>query len=120
MSLQDILAELQKTYLASLPEKITTLETLWSERKLVLLKTEYHKLKGTGRTYGFPEISQIGEALERLCEGDSEVLAQAVPLSTRLITRVLELRLQGKAMDLENEADFRTLVVWVTAMPQAD
>jgi HPt (histidine-containing phosphotransfer) domain-containing protein len=114
-SLKDVLAELQKNYLASMPEKIQNLEKLWSERKLELLKTDYHKLKGTGRTYGFPEITSLGAAMERLCEIDQSSLERAVPISVKLMTRIRDLRSKGQALDLDQEPDFKIIVTMVEA-----
>lgn len=114
-SLKDVLAELQKNYLASMPEKIQNLETLWSGRKLELLKTDYHKLKGTGRTYGFPEITLLGAAMERLCEIDQSSLERAVPISLVLLSRIRDMRAKGQPLDLDQEPDFKTIVTMVEA-----
>ncbi|MES2965009.1 MAG: Hpt domain-containing protein [Bdellovibrionota bacterium] len=114
-SLKDVLAGLQKSYLASMPEKIRNLEVLWSDRKLDLLKTDYHKLKGTGRTYGFPEITALGAAMERLCEIDQPSLERAVPISLKLMTRIGDLRAKGQALDLDQEPEFKTIVTMVEA-----
>jgi HPt (histidine-containing phosphotransfer) domain-containing protein len=114
-SIKDVLAELQKNYLASMPEKIQNLEKLWSERKLELLKTDYHKLKGTGRTYGFPEITSLGAAMERLCEIDQSSLERAVPISVKLMNRIRDMRAKGQALDLDQEPDFKSIVTMVEA-----
>lgn len=114
-NLNDVLKQLQKTYLASMPEKIANLELLWSKKQLDLLKTDYHKLKGTGRTYGFPEISSLGAALERLCEIDQPSLERAVPISLKLMNRIKELRAKDQALDLDKEPDFQAIVAMVEA-----
>jgi len=112
-SLKDVLAGLQKAYLASMPEKIQNLELLWNKRQLDLLKTDYHKLKGTGRTYGFPEITSLGAAMERLCEIDQPSLERAVPISLKLMNRIRDTRAAGQALDLDQEPDFKTIVTMV-------
>lgn len=110
MSLQDLLAELQKTYLATLPEKVLNLETLWKTNQVELLETEYHKLKGTGRTYGLPEVTQVGEAMEHLCGGVASALDQAVPLSLILLTRIHVTRNGGHPLKVETEPEFQTII----------
>jgi len=83
-SLQDVLAELQRNYIASMPGKITVLDGLWRAGELDKLRTEYHKLKGTGKTYGLPEVTQVGEALERLCDAPArEVSTSTHGMDTR-------------------------------------
>ena len=114
-SLEDLLSELRKEYVATIPAKVRLIDHLWSLREMTDLETEYHKLKGTGRTYGLGEITQIGEAVERLCEKAPHHLGQAVPLSLALLQRVQAAREHGKALDLEKDADFQTIVALVTS-----
>ena len=115
MSIQEVLAGLQKTYLASMPEKIGLIESLFKLGDLEKLETEYHKLKGTGRTYGLPEFTDLGAALERICEIAPDTLAIAVPLSLNLMTRMRDARAQGRSVQLDGEPDFQTLVKIIEA-----
>ncbi len=110
MSIQEILAGLQKTYLAAMPDKIKNLNALWSAGELEKLETEYHKLKGTGRTYGLPEFTELGATLERLCEINVTSLPQAVPLSLDLLGRMRDARLKGLSLNLDDEPDYQTLM----------
>jgi len=119
MSLQALLAELQQSYLAALPGKAVLIEQLWQAGNLVDLETEYHKLKGTGRTYGLPEITQVGEALERICECRHASLAEAVPLSIRLITELRQQRINGEAPKMDESVDFQKLVKIVEQLDRA-
>jgi HPt (histidine-containing phosphotransfer) domain-containing protein len=110
MSIQDVLAGLQKSYLASMPDKINLIETLFKSNELEKLETEYHKLKGTGRTYGLPEFTQLGATLERICEIEPTSLKEAVPLSLSLMGRMRDARVQGgKSLSLDNEPDYQRL-----------
>lgn len=119
-SLQALLAELQRDYLASFAEKTVNLEKLWKSERLEELTTEYHKLKGTGRTYGLPEVTNLGEVLESICEYNvelndppklAEALATAVPLSLKLLERIRFSRTQmGEEFVLENDSDFLLLL----------
>lgn len=106
-SLEEVLAGLQKSYLASLPEKIANIDSLWRAGEMEKLRTDYHKLKGTGRTYGLPEVSKLGEALERLCDkGDQQALARAVPLSLTLLKAIGDSRADGQELVLEQKDEF--------------
>lgn len=125
-SIQDVLAELQRNYIASMPGKIAMLDGLWRAGELDKLRTEYHKLKGTGKTYGLPEVTQVGEALERLCDADAlphektfthkpvgaarTTLDRAVPLSLSLLARIHEQRAKGEVPLLEEFEDFRAIL----------
>jgi HPt (histidine-containing phosphotransfer) domain-containing protein len=63
-----VLNELKADYLKKLPTKIVNLRALTEAQNWEGLEDEYHKLKGTGKTYGFPEISTICEKLEFLVQ----------------------------------------------------
>ena len=109
--LQSLLAELQAGYLAGLDAKRVHFEDLWRRGERKLLQTEYHKLKGTGRTYGVPELSVLGEALEKICESvaDQALLDSAVPLSLSLLESVRRERASGRPFAIEETAEFTTL-----------
>jgi hypothetical protein len=123
MSLTELLAQLQKDYLATFPDKIKNLGTLWKTERITDLETEYHKLKGTGRTHGLPEVSQLGEAMERLCETDRKapypVLTIAVPISLEIFDKIRQSRERGEAFRLETEPGFAKLVAMVQASNSA-
>ncbi len=106
MSLQDVLEELRKSYLNALPAKADAIQKLFQERRYSEVETEFHKLKGTGKTYGIPEVSQIGEVAERLVEHGSTSAEESVPAAIKILNRIAATRNSGKALDLENDADY--------------
>lgn len=108
-SLAEVLAGLQKSYLASMPEKISNLQALHLANDLVKLETEYHKLKGTGRTYGLPEVTQLGAVLERVCQIAPDLLSKSVPLSLTLLAQIRDTRIQGQPYVLEGVSEFEEL-----------
>ncbi|MBX3022146.1 MAG: Hpt domain-containing protein [Bdellovibrionales bacterium] len=67
MSFEDLLKSLQKDYLASLPDKVVTIRTQIESASTSELRESFHKLKGTGRTYGLPEVSELAELVEGIC-----------------------------------------------------
>ena len=123
MSFKALLDELKKDYIATLPEKIENIRTLWQAGNLEELHSEYHKMKGTGRTYGIPEVSQLGEALETLCEAKTpdahEVLSRAVPMSLTILGKIRDSRLKDTALNIEDDRDFRVIVEFVMSLPRS-
>jgi HPt (histidine-containing phosphotransfer) domain-containing protein len=103
MSLQNLLAELQKEYLDSLPEKINSITELIKAKQLELVETEFHKLKGTGRTYGVPEISRVGELGERACWIPDGKRDDAITQALGLLGKVHQCRAQGKDFLIEED-----------------
>ena len=60
MNLDDVLAKLQKTYIKNMPEKLQLMKTHINAKDFKALREEFHKIKGTGRTYGLPEVTDLG------------------------------------------------------------
>jgi HPt (histidine-containing phosphotransfer) domain-containing protein len=67
MSFEEMLKSLQREYLASIPEKIKVIEGQMAASNLSDFRESFHKLKGTGRTYGMPEVSEVGALVEAVC-----------------------------------------------------
>ena len=69
--LDDALIELQREYLAEFPERLEELRTdIAAFRALrpeaaASLKTRFHRLAGSGGSYGFPEISVVAREMEQ-------------------------------------------------------
>jgi len=69
--LDDALFELQREYLAEFPERLEELRTdIAAFRALrpeaaTSLKTRFHRLAGSGGSYGFPEISVVAREMEQ-------------------------------------------------------
>jgi HPt (histidine-containing phosphotransfer) domain-containing protein len=86
--LSDVLSQLKAEYLQKLPQKIERLRKLTDEKNWQSLEEEYHNLKGSGKTYGFPEISAVCEKLEFLAHRQEtqvfEIFSDAVDLMGRL------------------------------------
>lgn len=111
--LKDLLAQLQVDYLKALPTKLTNIESFWKERKLQQLETEFHKLKGTGKTYGLPEISQLGQMLEHLCSAPEDTLNLAVARGLVLFRKVHESRSRGEPLPLDAQSEFQELTTLI-------
>lgn len=109
MSLQNLLAELQKEYLESLPEKIKSISELIRAKELELVETEFHKLKGTGRTYGVPEISRVGELGERACWIPDGKRDDAITQALSLLSKVHTSRSQGKELQIDDDESCKAL-----------
>ncbi len=84
MTFDDLLKSLQQDYLASLPGKIQLIEQLIVNQDTDNIRESFHKLKGTGRTYGFPEVSDLAEVVEDIClqkpAAGIEAATKAVPI----------------------------------------
>ncbi len=71
----DAYRELQREYLDELPKMLAELRSdidsfRKGEKVLPVLRTGFHRLAGSGGSYGYPEISEIARAAERLVMSD--------------------------------------------------
>ncbi len=107
--LKEILEGLKRDYLKSLPEKIENAAKLWRAGETDLLETEFHKLKGTGKTYGLPEISELGLIAEELCSKKGATRDRAVELALDILGKIHEARLAGEEFDLSGCGEFAEL-----------
>lgn len=99
--LDQLMQELKIEYIQNLPVRILQIQTFLNEKKWTELNNEFHKLKGNGKTYGFPQISLLAESLEYLsgtsCEKNEKLLSEA----TELLFQMAEAFKQNRTVDLE-------------------
>lgn len=99
-NLDDLMKELRADYIASLPQKIAAIEDHFKAKNVPLLRDDFHKLKGTGKTYGLPEISYLGEHLEKICLERPNEISKAVPLALQILNEIYEARKSNRGYSL--------------------
>jgi len=60
----DILDELRKDYLDNLPSIIAEIKLALKNGDWDAIEKHFHRFAGSGKTYGLPEISTIGQSIE--------------------------------------------------------
>ncbi len=105
-----LLAELKKDYLISLPQKLAILKELTEKQDWEQLENEYHKLKGTGKTYGFPEVSLLCQKMEELAQRPSGRDPQIFNQALTLMEKLHQAYVGGHAPDLESDSFWRSLL----------
>ena len=109
MSFEEMMAELRTEYLASMPQKVSDIENHMAKKDIDLLRNDFHKLKGSGKTYGLPEVSELGELCEKICLNNKEQVAQMVPLAVSLLKSILHSRNEKRPFDLKQTIEFKTI-----------
>jgi HPt (histidine-containing phosphotransfer) domain-containing protein len=71
---ESVLIELRRSYVLSLSEKLTELSEAIADRRLATVSRLGHQLKGSGKSYGYPEISELGARMEEAA--DNRVVTQ--------------------------------------------
>ena len=105
MSFEDMMKELQVEYINNLANKITAIETYFQNKDLPALQNEFHKIKGTGKTYGIPELSKLARVIEQACK-DNHNVDQIVPVAIDVLKKIEVARKNGTAFDIDTEDGF--------------
>ena len=110
MSFQDVMIELRAEYLKGFPNKISLLKINLAINNIEELELEFHKMKGTGATYGIPEISVIGEIMETCCLKKPELLEKAIPAICNILNFIIAQRTQNIETALTDLPEFKELL----------
>lgn len=108
-SWNSILDNLKVDYLKALEERIALLADLTHKKDVENLENEYHKLKGTGKTYGFPAVSDVCNEMEKLTRGKTEVPQHLLVTGPALLQYCLDSFKSTAPLNLEQHPDFITL-----------
>jgi HPt (histidine-containing phosphotransfer) domain-containing protein len=109
MSLDDLLKSLHQEYISALPEKLTKIEQQIQRQDRDSLRESFHKLKGTGMTYGLPEVSQVGEVAEDICLQKPAQAIEAAHLALAILRDIHQTRAQNKSFDCLADARFAAI-----------
>lgn len=100
-----LLQELKQQYLEELPDILKKAKTYNSQQDWESLKEELHKLKGSGETYGWPDISELARSLEQLLEKEGfsqELLKKGLDIFGEL----QQAAINKNSLDLQQHPDF--------------
>lgn len=110
MSMEEILKGLREDYLKSLPGKISDIQSYIQSGQTDVLETAFHKLKGTGKTYGIPEISELAAAVEHICHDRPERAPKAAATAILILEDIRSARVDNREFHLKRDARFNRLV----------
>lgn len=109
MSMEDLLKSLQRDYVAALPEKLDTIRGQIRDANPQSLRDSFHKLKGTGRTYGLPEISELAEVVERICFTLPAEATAASQIGAMILQDIFSSRNAGITYNLHSDPRFEQI-----------
>lgn len=100
--LDSLIQELRGDYLKSFPEKIARLNQLYTDNNRAGLENEFHKIKGTGKTYGVPEMSVVAGHMETICRHNVDILNRCFPKAIEVIKEIEQAYKVGLDLALDN------------------
>lgn len=110
MSFEQMMAELREEYVASFPGKINEIQSHFAANDLERLCDDFHKLKGTGKTYGIPEISILGELIEKICMENKISPNRFIPEAIQILGNIYAHRSEKKPYLIEQCPVYMTLL----------
>jgi HPt (histidine-containing phosphotransfer) domain-containing protein len=109
MNFDNLLSQLRIEYVSSLPEKIQIIRHFYNSGDALGVKEVFHKLKGTGATYGVPEISMIGETVEQFCKTKPQDMKTVIPDALALLDSVHTSRTKNEEFNVSADPRFQRI-----------
>jgi HPt (histidine-containing phosphotransfer) domain-containing protein len=109
MNFDELLKTLHQDYLTSIPQKIISIRDQINAGQPADLRESFHKLKGTGRTYGMPEISDLSAVVEEISIDYPAKAVSAASHAIEIMHDIYNARIQGRSHDLEGDARFASI-----------
>ena len=104
-----MMAELQADYLASFTDKIATFNKYFQEQNWSGLELEFHKLKGTGKTYGIPEVSTLCQKMEDICRDKTDKIPMTFSKAIEVLQAIKQAYTQSEGFDLEDDPRYQEI-----------
>lgn len=104
-----LMEQLRQEYVHELPQKIEAIAQNLGHHNHLVVQEDFHKLKGTGKTYGIPEISELAEVVERICIHHPESIESAVPEALMLLREIHRRRTAAEPFDIGVDQRFSML-----------
>ncbi len=111
MNIDDMMADLRVGYVADLPNKISVINSALNEQKNEEVRDGFHKLKGTGKTYGLPEVTTLCAVMEKLCIEKPEQIKEFTPKGLSVLSKIHKARAQEKPHPLDSDSEFKDLEI---------
>lgn len=106
MSFDEMMKNLKKEYVRDLPQKVETIRQFCEKGDVASLREEFHKLKGTGKTYGLPEVSELCAALEQICVNQAVSAVSDSKSALGILVDIHQARLKDQTYHLLEDPRF--------------
>jgi HPt (histidine-containing phosphotransfer) domain-containing protein len=100
---------LRQKYLKSVPEKIENIRKAIATNSLHDLQQEFHKIKGSGKTYGFGDISIIATHIDKHCKANNPNSFTLAEKACQLLQKIYDNQSAQQDYDLQNDPLFKEI-----------
>ena len=101
-----MMEELREEYLESFEEKFNLMRTCLANKEWYALELEFHKLKGTGTTYGVPEVTEMCQVVEDICRTQTEISSELLNSAINLLTKIKQKYTDKIEFELSKDPEF--------------
>ncbi len=105
----EMMTELRMEYLASFDAKFDLMRGFLEGRDWYSLELEMHKLKGTGSTYGVPEVTELCQHMETTCREQGALEEQDLNKAIALLIDIRKKYTEDAEFDLAKDSRFLEL-----------
>ncbi len=105
----EVMKELRQEYLEGFEEKFKFWNQCFEDENWDQLELEFHKMKGTGSTYGVPEVSLLCQHLERICRQTKPLPRPLLDSAIRMLSAIKEKYLHDREYSLGEDPDFEKI-----------
>jgi HPt (histidine-containing phosphotransfer) domain-containing protein len=106
---KDAFEALKQKYLQSIPEKIETIKKIITTNELLPLQQEFHKIKGSGKTYGFEDISLVAIPIDKHCKANNPNSFVLAEKACELLQKIYDNLITKQSYDLQHDPLFKDI-----------
>lgn len=106
MSFAAMMEQLKKEYIESLPEKMAQIQKHIELQAHDAIREDFHKLKGTGSTYGLPEVSTLAQVVEDICIQDISRSVDTATKALEILQDIYSSRASESSYSIETDLRF--------------
>jgi HPt (histidine-containing phosphotransfer) domain-containing protein len=100
---------LRKKYLNGIPEKILNIRKMITTNETHLLQQEFHKIKGSGKTYGYPDVTLIAFHIDKHCKMGNPNMFVLAEKACVLLQKIYDSHTTQQSYDLQNDPLFKEI-----------
>lgn len=106
-----LIEELQHHYLERLTDRYQRIKESFANGDTKQILLEFKQLKGSGASYGIPEISELSAIITKICVVRPQTLRWVIPLALDLLNQIYAKRSQKEACFIQTEEKYHEILL---------
>jgi HPt (histidine-containing phosphotransfer) domain-containing protein len=106
---KDAMDALKQKYLQNIPDKIAAVRKIIATNEILHLEQEFHKINGSGKTYGYEAVSLVAFPIERHCKNKNPNVFALAELACQLLQKVYDNFNAKQPYEVQNDPLFKEI-----------